>query len=161
MVNVSTQCFGCTDNFDIWNKPFKAWMLFKSVTHALKGSLYKSFIVFTNSCIQNCKTDCMHVFLILDQTHNTAPNSASRGHVLIVPAVSFYTWINVMWMWWPALLRSIAVFAVFVFTLQNSSSIRWELLVWFSHILHLHDTQVAFSILCSLGPEWTMAQGTR
>lgn len=106
-------------------KTFKAWMLFKSVTYVLIGSLHNSFIVLSNSCkvfkIVKLIVCMCGSYLIKSVTQPPTLQAALRP-CPYVPAVSFCSQINGIWMWRPDLLCSIAALVGFVLTLPNSSS---------------------------------------
>lgn len=82
------------------------------------------------------------------------------------PCSVLYSWTNVMWMWWPALLCSITVFAGFVFTLQNSSSnmlrtVGLVLLCPTSYITMTHRLPLAsYAPLCQSEP-WHKVQDNK
>lgn len=122
-------------------KTFKAWMLFKPVTYVLIGSLHNSFIVFSNSCIQNCKTDCMHVFLVLDQIHDTAPNSASSAEPVSLLSLQCPFTVEQM----PCECEDLPCFAalqsllVLYSPFQIQVATCRELLAWFSSVSHLRS----------------------
>lgn len=106
-------------------KTFKAWMLFKSVTYVLLGSLHNSFIVLSNSCkvfkIVKLIVRMCCSYLIKSTTQPATLQAVLRPRPYVL-AVSFRSWTNVIWMWRPGLLCSIAALVGFALTLPNSSS---------------------------------------